>query len=494
MLLSIPVTTFPLIAALSGGSVISPLAGIPLGLLVIISLLIKPQDGSLFPVSAKLLLLFVGFAIFSSVMAYFQKIFPFLGQTVPIRELRAVLTLAIGVAFYLISAKFPNSETKLRSSLRWLYFGGAIILIWSTIQAFFIFQNYGHPIAMDTLPFPNVINRIHRLFSTRDLLTTRVTGLAYEPSFLADQLVILYLPLWFASVVRGYSVFNTRSSIWSVELGLAVWGLVIVFLSQSRIGLISAFSSLVVLSLVAAWKLATRLTKRVIHALGMGRNEVSGLMKSWIRITIWLLFLTLVISAFFGVVRFAGRLDNRIARIFKLDFLEILRSHEDPVYTIASILAYAERVVYWDGGFRVFSLYPIFGVGLGNEGFYFRETVPAYGTRLTEIVRILEGSPQFPNPKNLWVRLLAETGIIGFMLFVAWLLLLAIGAWAIYKFCRGIRALLGLAGLLGLLAQVFEGFSLDTFALPQLWILCGLLTAALMLHSNGSIDSEGSID
>ena len=39
-----------------------------------------------------------------------------------------------------------------------------------------------------------------------------------------------------------------------------------------------------------------------------------------------------------------------------------------------------------------------------------------------------------------------------------------------------------MAGLLALVAQLVEGFSLDTFALPQLWILVGLLTAAFSLR------------
>jgi hypothetical protein len=38
---------------------------------------------------------------------------------------------------------------------------------------------------------------------------------------------------------------------------------------------------------------------------------------------------------------------------------------------------------------------------------------------------------------------------------------------------------LGAAGLLALGVQVFEGLSLDTFALPQLWIVLGLVSAAV---------------
>ncbi|OGO19964.1 MAG: hypothetical protein A2Z14_02185 [Chloroflexi bacterium RBG_16_48_8] len=41
-----------------------------------------------------------------------------------------------------------------------------------------------------------------------------------------------------------------------------------------------------------------------------------------------------------------------------------------------------------------------------------------------------------------------------------------------------LQSVLGLAGGLALVALIFEGFSLDTCALPRLWIIFGLLTAA----------------
>ncbi len=42
-----------------------------------------------------------------------------------------------------------------------------------------------------------------------------------------------------------------------------------------------------------------------------------------------------------------------------------------------------------------------------------------------------------------------------------------------------LRRMIGMAGFLSLLALLFEGFSLDTFALPHLWVMLGLVTAVL---------------
>jgi len=105
--------------------------------------------------------------------------------------------------------------------------------------------------------------------------------------------------------------------------------------------------------------------------------------------------------------------------------------------------------------------------------------MPAYGYNLEEI-RYIVGpeTNSFPNPKNLWIRLLSETGIVGFSVFFVWLLLTGLKALSLSKQVDAIYVMVGVSGLIGLTAQVIEGFSLDTFALPQFWILPALIAAA----------------
>ncbi|MCK4692711.1 MAG: O-antigen ligase family protein [Anaerolineales bacterium] len=204
-----------------------------------------------------------------------------------------------------------------------------------------------------------------------------------------------------------------------------------------------------------------------------------------LRLALWALLLLVVIVVGLAVVGLSSLSDWRLERVFGLNYLEILRGSGTPLYTIAELLAFAERVMYWEVGLGVFSRYPILGVGLGGSGFFFREYVPAYAYHLPELIRRINGAPGFPNPKNLWIRLLAETGIVGFLVFSGWLLRLALGAIDLLKKEQGWRSMISLAGLLALIAQVFEGFSLDTFALPQLWIMLGFLAAALSPSSSG---------
>jgi hypothetical protein len=56
---------------------------------------------------------------------------------------------------------------------------------------------------------------------------------------------------------------------------------------------------------------------------------------------------------------------------------------------------------------------------------------------------------------------------------------MGIGAAVLRRKAAGFDRYLGLAGMIVFLTQLVEGFSMDTFALPQLWLVFGLSTAAL---------------
>ncbi len=481
ILISVPFTSSPLVAIVTGGSTVSPLAGIPLILLLVLWYIPYIYRTGTLPKAATPLLFFVGVALLSTVLALFHEMYPFLGQGPIDRGIRAMITLILGVGFYLVSASFPNTNDRLAKSLRWLYMGAVIMLFWSTIQIIVVFRD---------VSIPKGLWLLHRVFSIRDLLYTRVTGMAYEPSWLANLLVVLYLPLWLSSVIRGHSVFSHEPRRISLELGFLIWGLIVLFLSLSRIGLLSLFTILGTLGLVASW----RLTGRLMHFIRGSRNneniQQETIVHRSLRVILWLFFLLLGVLAMFGVVLLASRIDSRIYRLFQVDFLEIIRNRPIPIIPLTNLLAYAERVMFWIIGLRVFALFPFLGVGLGNTGFFFRELTHSFSYQLPEVVVILTGSAEFPNPKNLWVRLLAETGIVGFLTYAIWLFVMALGAWSLLKKGKGLNEVLGLASLLALLAQFWEGFSLDSFALPQLWIILGLTTAAITITYRTSRDSQ----
>jgi O-antigen ligase len=483
MLLTVPITSSPLMARLTSRSTVSPLASLPLLFLLLLWFVPYVLRGEKVSRSSLLLIIFVGVALLSCALVPFYGIEPYMGQTAIGRTLRALVTLIIGVGFYFIAAHYPRSESELRGSLKWIYLGALLMLIWASVQIYFVRRGTGIPIWAW---------KLHRYISIRDMHKFRVTGLAYEPSWMANQMVILYLPLWISSLVHGYSICRLKILKIPVEFLLLLWSAVVLFFSLSRIGLLNAVVILIAVAVAYGGRLVRRLTDFIRKRFQLpedkwiknGRDALSRL--------VWVVLVVFILLSIFTVTFIACKTDYRIARLFKAEYFQIIQEHPDPIYEIARRQGYAERLAYWTVGFKVFETYPLLGAGLGDTGFFYLKMLPAYGYRLPETIRIVNGSPQFPNPKNFWIRLLAETGIVGFLVFLLWLILMTRDAWSLYKKGKGLQVVVGFAGLLALLAQILEGFSLDTFALPQLWIMLGLLTATCSIR-NASHSSPAGI-
>jgi len=471
MLAVVPWTSSRYVVKLIGRTPVSPLALYPLGLLVLLWLLPQLLRGRRVPALAWPLVGLVFAALVSVAGAHFISLEPYKGQVPLNREMRGLVTLGIGVAFYLSTTLQASNDARLKTSLRALYLGAILTLIWGSVQAYFVLD--GKP------GLPSWLIHLHRQFVIRQPFKDRVTGLAFEPSWFADQMLVLYLPLWVGSVAKGYTVFTSKRRLISVELALALWGIALFLLTFSRGGYLTFFAILGLVSIVAGWRIAGRLLGWLKPRIG--RPE--GWKAAAIRGGVLAVALGLLAVMFGAVGVWVSERDRRMTslRVLPSQMTEIRREHPgEVIYALADRLAFAERVVFWEAGYRPFELYPIAGVGLGNAGFLFPKVAPAYGYGLTEIRMLLDpANPNFPNPKNLWIRLLSETGILGFSFYLTWLLLLFAGALGLRASRVTIRGVLGTAGSLATAAILLEGFSLDTFALPQMWIILGFLSAAI---------------
>jgi O-antigen ligase len=471
---SIPITSFPLVERTIGGDTVSPLALVPLVVLVAAWLLPSLVRGEPLPSEAGPLLLFAVIALSSSLLAQFLPIEPYKGQAVLSRSLRGMATLGIGLCFYLVASLICSDPSRARSSLRAIAVGGLVALLWSAAQAWYILFIEGY--------IPPQLNQIHRWLSVRDLFWDRVTGLAFEPSWFGNQLVTLYLPLWLASVVCGVSAFGRTRRFMLVEASLSVLAVVMLLLSRSRLSLVSFLLILAALIGYGLWRGTGRLVRMTWRAERLSCSRL----RRGLQLVLLLVGVFSVTAGLVAVARAAIERDPRTNRLLSIPAqFDSIRSENpyETVYAVANRAAFAERLVYWRAGFWPFERYPVLGVGLGNAGFFFEDGLPAYGHRLVEIRNLLDpANPNFPNPKSLWLRLLGETGLVGFSAFLIWFGVLAAGGIALAKRARGVDRVIGVAGLLAILAQLSEGFSLDTFALPQLWIILGLLAAAAPRH------------
>lgn len=470
MLVAIPVTSFPLVRGYVGDSSVYPLSALILFFLIWLWLIPYALKNGRFPMPVRPLLLFAALAVVSAAFGLSLTILPYKGQTPLSREARALITLGIGLCFYLCSSTLPHSERRLRWSLRALYAGGFLMLIWSTIQATYVTDNIAN--------IPQTLNDIQRLFSVRDLLRNRVSGLAFEPSWLGDQLVVLYLPLWIGSVLTRQSVFSARRSWISIELVLGVWGIAILVMTRSRVSVVSLLAVAGVVYILLVKAMITRWARRLMP-VNESRQKRLGRVLLLAALTLGLVVETGVV---YGLIRIGANYDWRLRRVMQVPREMAAIRQQYPyavIYELANRVAFAERLVYWRAAFAAYEAHPVLGVGPGNAGFYFVAGQPAYGYTLTEIRAISDpGNRNFPNPKNLWIRLLAENGLVGLSAYLVWLSVLLACAWSLYSRGSGMARTIGLVGLLALAAQLFEGFSLDSYALPQVWVVNGLLTVA----------------
>lgn len=84
---------------------------------------------------------------------------------------------------------------------------------------------------------------------------------------------------------------------------------------------------------------------------------------------------------------------------------------------------------------KVFSENPISGVGFGQSAFESRKHYPGWATYDNWEFRLMYLNPYhkpFPSVYNMYVRVLSETGIIGFILFVSFIVVLI---WICFRLC-----------------------------------------------------------
>ena len=466
LILLLPFTSLPIIAKLTGMSMVAPPSIILLVLLGIFWWFPAIVRGRKLPFSVIPVIVFAILAVLSAVVALLLPIPSFRSSSFFGNSIEALITLGIGIAFFLLAATWIKEHSDLRWLLQWVNIAGCAILIWSLIQAYVWYTNNA---------YPEWAYSLQNLFSASgNLYQQRATGFAYEPSWLAHQLNMLFLPYWLAATTQRTSVHQLRLKGITLENLLLAGGCAVLFLSLSRVGWL-AFLITVGFLLIVINAIFIKNTQRKIL------NHLTGQrIKKMARWFLPLVMVLLLAIGYIGLLLSAGfvlsKIDYRMANLFSPSILE-----QGGFSEIANKLVFAERVVFWNTGLEIFNQYPVFGVGPGNAGYFFPEKMVAFGWGLTETSTIMYQMDSIPNTKSLWVRILAENGLIGFSVFISWLYVLWINGIALMKTREPLPRTIGWMGAFVLIALIIEGFSLDTFALPYYWLSFGLLVATYQI-------------
>lgn len=455
-ILMLPMTSQPALSRLMGHSLVAPPAIVLLAVLGIFWFPFYLFKGGNVPAETRPFIAFVLVTLVSSLSAFFIKFPPYRDFTVLNAEKSALLTLLIACGVYFLFTVWFRTPKHLNLAAVIIDISGLVLVIWCLAQLYVIFVRGGE--------YPGWMVRIQFHASVRSLLDhvflTRVGGFAYEPSWLAHQLNILYIPFWFAATITGYSSFRKLAGI-SLENVLFAGAFVALIFSFSRVGLLA----FVLMVAYALWRLH-------VYGISWIQKRYNLNFTIWMRILVVTGILALYAIVVFGILTVMARYDPRIGRLFSLE------DTGTNLFELAFRVDFAERVIYWANGFQTFARYPLLGVGLGNTGFFFQQNLPVLANRLNEINYVLTYEYYLPNVKSLWMRLLSETGLIGFSMFCTWFYVLWRSGKFLEKQATSELRLFGWMGLFVIVAFLAEGFSIDSFALPYIWVSLGLVTAS----------------
>lgn len=468
MILLLPITSMPLVARLTGSDVVAAPSGLVLFLFILVWLIPYLLKNGGLPRQIIPLLAFVLVAVLATAAGDFISI-PLYKSADPMRQaVSAFATLAVGVGFFVVSSSWPSTKDRLAFTLRLVNWSGLIIILWALVQAAAWYSLHR---------YPQWMRSFHEFYSVGTLFRQRFVAFALEPSWLAHQLNMLYLPFWMASVWKRYTAHKFHLGPFHLEDFLFAGGILIMVLTLSRVGLLAFLLTVGYLAARITWGFTRRFRE---YSVQRWPGKVGTIRIRSAVVTLAMAFGLLLISGLvmLGAAWLLSRLDHRMANLFNLD----LRNQVDPVLYLAERLSLSARMVYWKAGWNVFNQFPLFGVGLGHAGFFLPGQLDGFAQRQIEVLNLIFRWDVLLNIKSIWVRILAETGVVGFSVFAGWLTLL----WKTYRFGEGVvdqqTQMFSWAGQFVLIAFLLEGFSVDTFALPYVWLSVGLSTAAAMMN------------
>lgn len=457
-LLALPVTSFPFFPpAVGGEALVRPLSIYPLLILVFIAVLPRLFTRPL-PKTLVSLLPFLCIALASSLISLLRGIEPALGISVNARVLRGVFTLAIGCAIYLTVALLPDSEDDLAFSLRWILLGCALALFWGSLQAIYI-------IHFDERWF-SLLSRMQDYISTRRLLPDRISGLTYEPHWFAEQINVLLVPAALAGILNGRTVFPWRWKWLTVEWFLMGWAIVILPFTYSRSGVLNLIILTSLSVLIIRFKHAR---DKSLLSSGIAPTRQTRLRH--------LFEAMLVLVVLMVPIYLIGQKNQFFARLW-----EYWQHPEQIPNTYVSYLGLDARLIFNEAAYNTYQAHPFLGVGLGNYAFYFEEMLPYRPlSNIPEVILMITPEPgrdRLVTAKNLYLRLLAETGIVGTAAFFAFLIANLGCALFLWLSPRKLSRHWGTVSLCGFLAIALSAFTYDSFVIPNLWVMLGIISAA----------------
>ena len=402
------------------------------------------------------LLVFILVAAASSAIGYLLASVNLYSYTYLGRVIRALLSLGVGLIFLVTAMSMNHDEQDLRFTIKWIYIGLIAEVAWSLVQLFQIRVVHFH-----------FLDAIQKTIMMAGLPPNgRISGLALEPSWLAAQVITIYLPWAFAAVVKNYSWGGRR---WVVVAILAACAFLLIF-TYSRAGVLIAVGTMVLTLLFAGWDRIRQVWRWFTSPF----RRDSLLQKKVLALGIRVIVILAVLAGLAGGTYILSR-NQYFARLWQSRKTSLVSYFVD-IYA-------GPRLAYAWAGWTIFEQHPWTGVGLGASGFYLIKALPDWSHfNISEIAQVLSQVNQaFPNVNNLYIRLLSETGIFGFWSFISFYLLMLGSILSLLRSKRKEMNFLAVASLLAWFSILMLGFTQDSLAMSTIWLPFGIMIG---MHSS----------
>ena len=454
VLLALPVTSFRYFPLLGKYTYVRPLAFYPLVLLyLVLALRLLRKEIKLPWSNAQIpFFIFLLVALLTTAAGTFLAPIELRGQDYWGRAIRTLLTFIIGISFFIAALWMHRDMDDLRRSLPWLYAGLVLTMLWAGVQATAFYT---------PLLKKGQVSEWQLLFSMRGMpKIKRVSGFAFEASWLAGQISTLYLP-WLVASLLGH--FRATKFRWLEPL-LLLGAILTLLLTYSRGGLLIALAATGLTLVVAGQKTIQRVWSWFLHPKRQVLSEKGSAVFAQIGLRV------LILGLFAGALWGGGYL--LVQRNY---FTSLFATNADSLADYFIKAKAGGRITYFLSAVKIFLQYPLFGTGFGASGFYLFQNLPEWAlSNLPEITEQLAiDSNVYPNPKNLYLRLLAENGLFGFIAYFSFLL--AILSQSLDALRRNAFKVVGIAGLFSWTAILIYYFMQDSFAMAELWINFGII-------------------
>ena len=268
-----------------------------------------------------------------------------------------------------------------------------------------------------------------------DLIYNRISSVSYEPPFLAIYLI----------TVAGWMFSFILTSRNNIKYLPTLIVFILTFFSGSRTALIVVLFQFIIF----------------IWIVFSANQKFNKIIQRFLILSLTLVFLMFLSNR----EKITEALGTKIATLnFKKNIVKSISNRSRFGIQYTSLLIFKEN--------------PILGVGFGQQGYHAKDKYPKWVTQKNyefDLYYLNNKEKSFPPGYNMYTRLLAETGIIGFVIFIFFILLILYQSKKLIKIKKNQEKVVPIVLLISFIGFSINWLQFDSFRVFGFWICLALL-------------------